>query len=165
MVTDHKFTGQKLDGTGLMYFNARYYDPVIGAFISPDTIVPDPSNLFDYNRYMMVRGNPLKYTDPTGHCVFGLDTVVCIIAAAALAGGTANAGGNAGVQVYQNWDSERTVRENLNDFNKTEAGIAFGYGAVSGGLAPVTGGVSALIINGGLGAAQEVTTDMVVYRV
>jgi hypothetical protein len=47
--------------------NARYYDPVTGQFVSPDTLVPDATNLFDYNRYMYVRGNPLKYTDPTGH--------------------------------------------------------------------------------------------------
>ncbi|MEZ4623182.1 MAG: RHS repeat-associated core domain-containing protein, partial [Caldilineaceae bacterium] len=66
--TDHKFTGQKLDAaTGLYYFNSRYYDRDIGTFISPDTIVPDATNLFDYNRYMMVRGNPLRYSDPTGH--------------------------------------------------------------------------------------------------
>ena len=40
VVTDHQSTGQKLDGTGLQYYNARYYDPTIGAFISPDTLVP-----------------------------------------------------------------------------------------------------------------------------
>jgi RHS repeat-associated protein len=50
--TDHKFTGQKLDGSGLQYLNARYYNPDSGQFLSPDTIVPDPGNLFDYNRYM-----------------------------------------------------------------------------------------------------------------
>jgi RHS repeat-associated protein len=66
--TDHRFTGQKLDGSGLMYYNARYYDPDLGQFISPDPLVPDPSNLFDYNRYMYVRGNPMRYSDPTGHC-------------------------------------------------------------------------------------------------
>jgi RHS repeat-associated protein len=66
--TDNRFTGQKEDGTGLVYMNARYYDPVTGQFVSPDTLVPDATNLFDYNRYMYVRGNPLKYTDPTGHC-------------------------------------------------------------------------------------------------
>ena len=65
--TDHKFTGQKLDATGLMYFNARYYDPKLGQFLSPDTLVPDPGKLFDYNRYMYVRGNPMMYNDPTGH--------------------------------------------------------------------------------------------------
>ncbi|MEZ4868014.1 MAG: RHS repeat-associated core domain-containing protein [Caldilineaceae bacterium] len=68
VVTDHKFTGQKLDSTGLYYYNARYYDPEIGQFISPDTLVPDPTDLFDYNRYMYSRGNPLKFVDPTGHC-------------------------------------------------------------------------------------------------
>jgi RHS repeat-associated protein len=61
------FTGQKQDGTGLLYYNARYYDPALGTFISPDTLVPDPGLVFDYNRYMYVRGNPLRYTDPTGH--------------------------------------------------------------------------------------------------
>ncbi len=65
--TGHTFTGQKLDGTGLQYFNARYYDPVIGTFISPDTIVPDATNVFDYNRYMYGLGNPVKFSDPTGH--------------------------------------------------------------------------------------------------
>jgi RHS repeat-associated protein len=65
--SENRFTGQKLDATGLMYYNARYYDPELGQFLSPDTIVPDPTNLLDYNRYMYVRGNPMKYTDPTGH--------------------------------------------------------------------------------------------------
>jgi RHS repeat-associated protein len=66
--TDRTFTGQKQDGTGLLYYNARYYDPTLGTFISPDTLVPDAGVLFDYNRYLYTRGNPLKYTDPSGHC-------------------------------------------------------------------------------------------------
>ena len=32
--TDRKFTGQRLDDTGLYYYNARYYDPTIERFIS-----------------------------------------------------------------------------------------------------------------------------------
>jgi RHS repeat-associated protein len=47
--------------------NARYYDPTLGTFLSPDTLVPDAGVLFDYNRYLYTRGNPLKYTDPSGH--------------------------------------------------------------------------------------------------
>jgi RHS repeat-associated protein len=66
--TDRTFTGQKQDGTGLLYYNARYYDPSLGTFISPDTLVPDAKVLYDYNRFMYARGNPLKYTDPSGHC-------------------------------------------------------------------------------------------------
>ncbi|MFH1381275.1 MAG: RHS repeat-associated core domain-containing protein [Chloroflexota bacterium] len=38
--TDKLFTGQRLDDTGLYYYGARYYDPIIGRFISPDTFVP-----------------------------------------------------------------------------------------------------------------------------
>jgi RHS repeat-associated protein len=76
VVTDHKFTSQKLDGTGLYYYNTRYYDPDLGHFISPDTIVPDPTDLFAYNRYMYTRGNPMKYVDPTGHWLeSGLDII------------------------------------------------------------------------------------------
>ncbi|MBV7329118.1 hypothetical protein KFU94_12855 [Chloroflexi bacterium TSY] len=69
--TDNCFTGQKLDTTGLMYYNARYYDPTLGHFVSPDSIVPDPTNVLDYNRFLYVRGNPLKYNDPTGHRLDG----------------------------------------------------------------------------------------------
>ena len=65
--TDHSFTGQKVDRSGLLYYNARYYDPVLGVFVSPDTIVPDPENVFAYNRYMYVFGNPLRMSDPSGH--------------------------------------------------------------------------------------------------
>ncbi|MBI4199646.1 MAG: RHS repeat-associated core domain-containing protein [Chloroflexi bacterium] len=64
--TDRKFTGQRLDGTGLYFYNARYYDPQIGRFVSPDSVVPrlrDPQGL---SRYSYVVNNPLKYTDPTG---------------------------------------------------------------------------------------------------
>jgi RHS repeat-associated protein len=68
--SDRTFTGQKQDGTGLLYYNARYYDPALGTFISPDTLVPDPGLVLDYNRYMYAGGNPLRYTDPSGHCRF-----------------------------------------------------------------------------------------------
>jgi RHS repeat-associated protein len=45
--TDRTFTGQKQDGTGLLYYNARYYDPTLGTFLSPDTLVPDVGVLPD----------------------------------------------------------------------------------------------------------------------
>ena len=65
--TDRRFTGQRGDVSGLMYFNARYYNPAVGQFLSPDPLVPDPAVLLDHNRYLYTRGNPLKYTDPSGH--------------------------------------------------------------------------------------------------
>ena len=38
--TTLNYTGQRLDGTGLLYYHARYYDPNLARFISPDSIVP-----------------------------------------------------------------------------------------------------------------------------
>jgi RHS repeat-associated protein/uncharacterized repeat protein (TIGR01451 family) len=42
--TKYNFTGQKLDDTGLLFYNARYYDPGLGRFTSPDSIVPGSQN-------------------------------------------------------------------------------------------------------------------------
>jgi RHS repeat-associated protein len=38
--TELNFTGQRRYGTGLLFYNARYYEPAIGRFISADSIVP-----------------------------------------------------------------------------------------------------------------------------
>ena len=66
--TDVSFTGKHIDGTGLVYLGARYYAPSLNRWLSPDTIVPQPGNPQDLNRYSYTRNNPVKYTDPTGHC-------------------------------------------------------------------------------------------------
>ncbi|MBI4267688.1 MAG: RHS repeat-associated core domain-containing protein [Chloroflexi bacterium] len=58
MPTDKKFTGQRLDATGLYYYGARYYDPGIGRFISADTFMLSPSNPQGLNRYTYVFNNP-----------------------------------------------------------------------------------------------------------
>ncbi len=41
---------------------------MLGQLISPDTLVPDATSLLDYNRYGYARGNPMKFSDPSGHC-------------------------------------------------------------------------------------------------
>jgi len=67
-ITTYRFTGQRWDqGHGLYWFNSRWFDPLIGRFMQADTIVPDPGNPQALNRYSYVIGNPLRYTDPTGH--------------------------------------------------------------------------------------------------
>jgi RHS repeat-associated protein len=76
MPTDKKFTGQRLDSTGLYYYGARYYDAMIGKFISPDTIVPNPANPQSLNRYSYCYNNPLRYTDQTGHWPEWLDNTI-----------------------------------------------------------------------------------------
>ena len=54
------FTGKGYDGTGLLYFNARYYDPVVGRFLTED-----PS-MEGINWYSYVGNNPVNLVDPTG---------------------------------------------------------------------------------------------------
>jgi len=55
------FTGKQLDAdTGLYYFNARWYDPNLGRFISEDP-ARDGDNWVAY-----VSNNLLAYTDPDG---------------------------------------------------------------------------------------------------
>ncbi|MBI4446208.1 MAG: hypothetical protein HY645_09905 [Acidobacteria bacterium] len=62
----HKFTGKELDGSGLYFFGARYYDPLTGRFISPDPTIQKVYDPQDLNRYAYARNNPLRYVDPTG---------------------------------------------------------------------------------------------------
>jgi RHS repeat-associated protein len=60
MPTAKAFTGQYQDGSGLAYYNARYYDPTVGQFGSAD-------NVQGSNRFAYVAGNPETNTDPTGN--------------------------------------------------------------------------------------------------
>ena len=65
--TDYRFTGQRREsGLGLYQMGARWYDPALGRWLSPDTLVPDSANPQSFNRYAWVLDNPLRYRDPTG---------------------------------------------------------------------------------------------------
>ena len=64
----YRYTGQRQEeGLGLYQMGARWVDPALGRWLSPDTIVPDPVNPQSFNRYSYVRNNPLRYIDPTGN--------------------------------------------------------------------------------------------------
>jgi RHS repeat-associated protein len=72
--TSYRYTGQREEaGLGLYFYGARWYDPALGHFIQPDTLVPDAGNPLDYHRYGYTRFNPLRYTDPSGHCAVNAD--------------------------------------------------------------------------------------------
>ena len=51
----------------LMDFDARMYDPLIGRFVSADSMVPGYENPQALNRYAYALGNPVRYNDPSGH--------------------------------------------------------------------------------------------------
>lgn len=61
------FTGHREDvQSTLISMNARFYDPAIGIFLTPDPIVQDPLKSQSFNRYSYAWNNPLKWTDPSG---------------------------------------------------------------------------------------------------
>ncbi|HET7630100.1 MAG TPA: RHS repeat-associated core domain-containing protein [Candidatus Saccharimonadales bacterium] len=61
------YTGHRYDAsTGLVYMQARYYDPKIGRFLSPDPVTFAPNRPAYFNRYWYAKGNPYRYTDPDG---------------------------------------------------------------------------------------------------
>jgi hypothetical protein len=51
----------------LLWYGSRHYDPALGRFTSPDTIIPDPSNSQSWDRYAYTFNNPVLYVDPDGH--------------------------------------------------------------------------------------------------
>jgi RHS repeat-associated protein len=62
------YTGQIYDEvTGLYYYNARYYNPEEGRFISQDTYRGETNDPMTYHLYAYCANNPINYVDPTGH--------------------------------------------------------------------------------------------------
>jgi RHS repeat-associated protein len=55
--------------TGLQYLHARYYDPLLGRFLSPDTWDPTLPGV-DINRYAYSLNDPINGMDPSGHSSF-----------------------------------------------------------------------------------------------
>ncbi|CFU00862.1 YD repeat-containing protein [Burkholderia pseudomallei] len=53
--------------TGLVYMQQRYYDPVVGRFLSVDPIEAQGSGE-SFNRYDYALNNPYSFTDPDGRC-------------------------------------------------------------------------------------------------
>ena len=67
-LTTKRFTGQYHEAAlGLYFYNARWYDPLLGRFTQADTLIPSPGNPQAFNRYAYTLNNPLRYTDPSGH--------------------------------------------------------------------------------------------------
>jgi RHS repeat-associated protein len=54
--------------TGLQYLHARYYDPALNRFLSPDTWDPILASV-DVNRYAYSLNDPVNGSDPNGHAI------------------------------------------------------------------------------------------------
>ena len=138
------FTGQYNDGlTGLDYYNARYYGPVAGVFLSADSV---QGNLQGMNPYAYVGGNPETYNDPSGHC-----WPFCAITAAigAVVGATVGIVGEAAQHgtdfSHYNWGHvavNAAVGGVAGFMIGTGVGTAAGIGMITGGVFSAIGAVS-----------------------
>ena len=137
-----KYTGREDDGTGLYYYRARYYNPVLQRFVSEDPIGLSGG----INAYSYAINNPLSYVDPTGKLIW--------ILVGALVGEVSNIAG----QLIQNgghWDQ----------IDPWQVVVATGAGGAAGGFGawssqlnaiyqPVANGLAGATIN----AAQAALT-------
>jgi len=75
--TDKTYTGQRSfmgdasvgsgQGFGLMFYNARWYDPGINHFSQADNIEIKVGSVDALDRFSYVSNNPVNHADPTGH--------------------------------------------------------------------------------------------------
>ena len=131
------FTGHISDTeSGLVYMVARYYDPILGRFISADSIVPEPSNPQALNRYSYVYNNPISNIDPTGHApvVAAVATIAAVGASTAPGWVTAVAYIGAGLSVA----GYALENPTLSTLGGVMLGFAGGYAGLGG--ASLTGG-------------------------
>ena len=121
------FIGERYDPeTGLVYLHARYYDPALGRFISPDWWHPTIAGV-GTNRYAYSFNDPINLSDPSGH-----------IAPVLIAGYVAL---EAALTAYDVYDAASTVFDpNASTLDKAIAGGGLALGAVLPGAGYGTGG-------------------------
>lgn len=149
-----RFTGQAFDpGTQLYYLHARYYDPTVGRFVSPD---PRPRAILSSapeSRYTYAADNPITLSDPSGlspACSGGQGYVDIGLAA----GGEA-VGGNLDVEVDTSGNIYVTIGGGESAGTNpaiTSGSVTLGSGTVSTGWSG-TFSVSGFLFGGG-GNAQ-----------
>ncbi len=135
--TNYRFTGKLFDtSTALYYYGARYYDPELGRFIQPDTIVPYPDDPQSFNRYSYCRNNPITYIDPTGHAFWDSfkKWIGNIVGAVAGIAATIMSGGNvlAGFQVYS--FASGMINAGIGAFSGDWSGVGAGIGGMVGSV-------------------------------
>ena len=149
------YCGEYFDAeTQTYYLRARYYNPANGRFTQQDAwAFMDASDPLSLNLYTYCCNNPVLYVDPHGN--FAILATLATIAVGAAIGAVIDAG----AQLIQNGG-------NVKGINWRSVGASAAAGAVTTGLAMLTGGVSlgveATVAWGALtGAAGYVTYNTV----
>ena len=68
------YTGELQDSaSGLVYLRARYYHPTIGRFLQRDSFGGFAQQPQSLNQYTYAASNPVRFSDPSGHCAVNSD--------------------------------------------------------------------------------------------
>ena len=70
------YTGEQTDVSGLTYLRSRLYDPASGRFTTKDSWQGDYNRPLSLNRWNYGYGNPVNYTDPSGHFPEGASQIL-----------------------------------------------------------------------------------------
>ena len=123
------YTGKRQDPeTGLVYMGARYYNPMLGRFLSIDPIEPDENNLHSLNRYAYANNNPYKFTDPDGEnpflvlLFFGLAANDAATGDGPIGGGLSKAGAKAAGKLATHGEDVTTSVKHAADRGAAKAG-------------------------------------------
>ena len=81
------FTGSVADASGLLYMNARYYNPATARFLSQDSYTGSASDPWTQHLYAYCNNNPVNLVDPTGHVPKGVSKIITIQAKSLISGG------------------------------------------------------------------------------
>ncbi|OGO38937.1 MAG: hypothetical protein A2W35_16970 [Chloroflexi bacterium RBG_16_57_11] len=132
--TQYQYTGQfNQQSIGLYYYGARWYDPYLNRWTSPDSIIPDPYDPIDWDRYNYTRNNPIRNTDGSGHCIDGISTWVCIGVAIGVISKVVDYGWTA----YDAWESGQVLNDpNASQAEKDEAAVNLAMAVTFEGLEP-----------------------------
>jgi RHS repeat-associated protein len=122
-------------GTGLIDLRTRQYDPTLGRFVQRDSWPGNKRRPMSLNHWFYTNGNPLKYTDPTGHCIDGFTTIICIALAGAAVGALVSYGSQVASNVQSGMDLGTAMTTNI-DGAKIATGAGIGaVGGLIGGVA------------------------------
>jgi RHS repeat-associated protein len=136
--TSFRFTGQRWEPSlSIYFFGARWYDPSLGRFLSPDSIIPEASQgVQAWDRMAYTNNNPVRYTDPSGHCL-----LLCAAVGAVL-------GAVTGAAISAVSQAISTGNVDLGQVGKSAV-----IGAVSGAVVGGTFGLGTALLGSGLGAS------------
>jgi len=127
---DDPTTSGVTEGFGLMFYQSRFYDPALGRFTQPDTLIPDEHNSQSWDIFAYVGNNPCRSSDPDGHC-----WPICTMLAGAVVGAAVSAG------TY--WALNTVMGREVTTGGLVGAAVS---GAITGAVAGVAGPVAGTVM-------------------